>query len=167
MPAGNVGSGGCVLCRGPDGDSELGRVQVWEDPLWRVTTTRRGELLGFSYLEPKRHIPYITDLTGDEASTLGTVLARTTKVLRAATGTEIVYVYVFGDGVPHLHLHLAPHRTGDPLNDRMIRGELVETKLPNGATAIVSREYPELPLSEHRAAIERIRAGMVRPPGGV
>jgi len=150
----------CVLCRGPDGDQELDRVQVWEDELWRLTTARSGEVAGFSFLEPKRHIPHITDLDADEAQTLGIVMARTTRAIQDATGADVVYVYVFGDGIPHLHLHLAPHRKGDPLNDHMIRGELVETPLPNGATAIISRDFPELPPSQHEEVRQRIRRAL-------
>jgi diadenosine tetraphosphate (Ap4A) HIT family hydrolase len=157
---------GCTLCRGPEGDKELERVQVWEDRLWRLTTARGGELAGFSYLEPKRHIPHITDLDGVEARTFGAVLARTTSAIRNATGAEVVYVYVFGDGIPHLHLHLAPHRRGDPLSDRIIRGELVETPLPSGATSFVSREFPQLPASQHEAVRERLARALNDAPAG-
>jgi len=63
-----------------------------------------------------RHgVPFITDLRGREADTLGPVLARVTEVLRDAAGAEKTYVYVFGDHTPHLHLNLAPHRAGDAL----------------------------------------------------
>lgn len=158
------GVSSCTLCRGPEGDKELERVQVWEDRLWRLTTAREGELLGFSYLEPKRHIPHITDLAGEEAGTLGTVLARATSALRDATGAEVVYIYVFGDGIPHLHLHLAPHRRGDPLSDRMIRGEVIETQFPSGATSFVSRDFPQLPVSEHELVRERLVRALKNAP---
>jgi len=148
----------CALCRGRAADPELGRVEVWEDPLWRLTTVTDGEVVGFSYLEPKRHVPHLTDLGGEEARTLGPVLARVARGLKEATGAELVYVYVFGGGIPHLHLHLAPHRAGDPLNDRMIRGEIIETKLPSGATGQTSQEFPPRPRSEHERALERIRS---------
>jgi diadenosine tetraphosphate (Ap4A) HIT family hydrolase len=152
------GDTGCALCRGPEADQELGRIQVWEDRLWRLTTSLEGEVAGFSYLEPKRHIPHITDLDGEEARTFGSVIARTTRALREATGAKVIYLYVFGDGIPHLHLHLAPHSPGDPLNDRMIRGELSETKLPSGATSFVSREFPPLPVRRH----EEVRGRFAR-----
>jgi diadenosine tetraphosphate (Ap4A) HIT family hydrolase len=154
------GVAGCVMCRGPEGDAELDRVQVWEDRVWRLTTARSGEVAGFSYLEPKRHVPHVTDLAGDEARTFGAILARTTGAIKDATGAEVVYVYVFGDGIPHLHVHLAPHRRGDPLNDKMIRGDLVETRLPSGATSLVSREFPQLPDSEHKAVRGRLARGL-------
>jgi len=41
-------------------------------------------------------VPFITDLDGPEAVTLGSVLARATRVLRDAAGVEKTYVYVFG-----------------------------------------------------------------------
>jgi diadenosine tetraphosphate (Ap4A) HIT family hydrolase len=151
---------GCALCRGSAGDADLDRAQVWEDPWWRLTTATAGELLGFSYLEPKRHIPCITDLDGDEARTLGSVLQRTTRGIRDATGAELVYIYVFGGGIPHLHFHLAPHWLGDPLNDRMIRGEVVETQLPSGATSFVSRDFPAEPPARHAEVRERIRKAL-------
>ena len=147
----------CVLCRVPASDPELSRVQVWEDGLWRLSVSIESEVLGFSYLEPMRHIPHITDLDGDEAATFGPVIAKCTSALKEATGAELVYVYVFGGGVPHLHVHLAPHREGDALNTQLIKGDLVEEHLPSGVTRILSREYPPLPQDECRAAAERIR----------
>lgn len=148
---------GCVLCQGRAGDEQMLRVEVWEDELWRLTMAIASETPGFSYLEPKRHITDITRLDGPEAATLGTTLARMTAALRDATQVERVYIYVFGDGIAHLHLHLAPHRPGDALNDQMIRGELTTQTLPSGATLIASKEYPPLPEAELRAVAERVR----------
>jgi diadenosine tetraphosphate (Ap4A) HIT family hydrolase len=108
-------------------------------------------------LEPRRHVPYITDLEGEEARTLGPVLALMTRALKAATGSGVIYVYIFGGGIPHLHIHLAPRRRGDALHDRMIRGEVAETLLPSGATSIVSKEFPPLPTQAHANIRERVR----------
>ena len=105
----------CLLCRWSDADREFDRVEVWADALWRVTTSLRAPVLGFSYLEPKRHIPHITDLDGAEAVTLGATLGRVTRVLRECSDAELVYVNVFGERVAHLHFNLAPHRAGDVL----------------------------------------------------
>jgi diadenosine tetraphosphate (Ap4A) HIT family hydrolase len=122
-----------------------------------MTTSLDAEVLAFSYLEPKRHIPHITDLDGEEARTLGEVLAQLTTVLREETGAELVYVYVFGGGVAHLHLHLAPHRTGDALNTQIIRGEFTEEKLASGVMRYVSTDFPPLPEKEQRAAILHVQ----------
>jgi diadenosine tetraphosphate (Ap4A) HIT family hydrolase len=147
----------CVICRGVAGDAELQRIQVWEDSLWRLTVSLDAEIFAFSYLEPKRHIPHITDLGGDEARTFGGVLAHVSHVLQEETGAELVYVYIFGGGVPHLHVHLAPHRSGDGLNTQIIRGEFTEEKLESGAVRYVSKEFPPLPQDEQRIVANRIK----------
>ena len=121
---------GCTLCAGAAADAELGVTQVWEDRLWRLTMSATGHTTGFAFLEPKRHVPYITDLDGDEAATFGAVLARVTSALREAADTELVWVYIFGGGMPHLHVQLAPHREGDALNSQTVRGELAVERLP-------------------------------------
>jgi diadenosine tetraphosphate (Ap4A) HIT family hydrolase len=134
----------CVTCLGRSGDRELGRVLVWEDDLWRVTASLIAPVIGFSYLEPKRHIPHITDLDGPEATTLGSVLARVTRVLLEEAGAELIYVNVFGERVPHLHFNLAPHRAGDALagGPGMITGEprpLPEHELQSVAARLAQR----------------------------
>jgi diadenosine tetraphosphate (Ap4A) HIT family hydrolase len=106
---------GCRLCEPALADAQFGRVRLWEDPLWRLSAVLQGPVPGFAHLEPRRHIPFITDLDGAEAATLGPVLAAVTAALRDAAGAEKTYVYVFGDHTPHLHLNLAPHRDGDAL----------------------------------------------------
>jgi diadenosine tetraphosphate (Ap4A) HIT family hydrolase len=150
----------CPMCRGVAADPELERIEVWKDAHWRLTVSLSSEVAGFAYLEPKRHIRYITELDGPEASTFGSAMARSTKALKEATGADVVYVYIFGDGVPHLHVHLAPHRTGDALNDQMIRGELVQEKLPNGMTLFTSDEFPALPREQLVEIADQVRIRM-------
>lgn len=147
----------CAICQGVEGDPELGRVEVWRDDLWRLTVSIESEVPGFAYLEPIRHISHITDLDGPEADSFGAVLARISNALKEATGAELVYLYVFGGGIPHLHVHLAPHRTGDALNTQLIRGEVVEEHLASGASRVTSLEFPPLPEAELRAVADRVR----------
>ena len=147
----------CPMCRAEAADEDLGRVEVWRDAHWRLSVSLASVVPGFGYLEPLRHIAHITELDGEEALTFGAALAASTRALKEATGADIVYVYIFGDGVPHLHVHLAPHSAGDALNDQMIRGEVVEEKLPNGMTRIISRDFAKQP-REHLSQI----AGQVR-----
>ncbi len=113
----------CLLCRVGDADAYFRRRRVWEDEHWRLSVVLHGAVVGFAHLEPHRHIPFITYLDGPEAATLGAVLARASAAMQTATAADKVYVYVFGDRVPHLHFNLAPHRPGDPLigGPRLIR----------------------------------------------
>ena len=147
----------CALCEGPAGDAGLFREQVWGDELWRLSMSVEGYTSGFAYLEPKRHVPHIEDLDGREALTFGPTLARVSRVLREAAGAERVYVYIFGSGIPHLHVHLAPHREGDALSSAIVRGEVIDEPLPSGAHRLISTEFDELPAAEIRTVIERVR----------
>ncbi len=153
----------CLLCDGPRASEELNRDTVWEDALWRLSMSRRGFTTGFGYLEPKRHVPHITDLDGEEAATFGSVLARVTSALKEAAAADLVYVYVFGGGIPHLHVHLGPHRAGDALNTNMIRGDISYEPHPSGAQRIVSRDFPELAAEEIAAVIARARTLLAGP----
>lgn len=151
---------GCILCSGEIMDRDLYREEVWSDDLWRLTTAKVSEVAGFSYLEPRRHIPTIAELDGAEAETLGAVLAKATAAIRDAAGVDLVYVYVFGDAVPHLHFHLAPHREGGPLSNQMIKGNQHRTILASGAEVWSSDRYPLLDAEIIDAAIGDIRKAM-------
>src|SRR5205823_10868415 len=86
-----VTENGCLLCRVEEADAFFGRRRVWEDEHWRLSVVMHGAVVGFAHLEPHRHIPFITDLDGVEAVTLGPVLARAAAVLRTAAGADKVY----------------------------------------------------------------------------
>ncbi len=148
---------GCIICSGVRGDEALNRIEVWRDNLWRLTLSLDAEVLGFAYLEPIRHIANIVELDGPEAASFGATIAKVSRVIKEATAAEIVYMYVFGDGVAHLHVHLAPHRQGDALNSQMIRGEIVSEKMPNGFERFFSRDFPALSEAEQRRVADSVR----------
>jgi diadenosine tetraphosphate (Ap4A) HIT family hydrolase len=147
---------GCLLCDPAAADAALDRVEVWSDTTWRLTMALRSEVLGFSYLEPRRHVPHVVDLDGEEAATFGQALALAAAALKQQTHAELVFLYVFGGGIPHLHVHLAPHRAGDALNTQILRGEFVERPLPGGATEYVSSDFPLLEEQALRDLADRV-----------
>jgi diadenosine tetraphosphate (Ap4A) HIT family hydrolase len=157
MSGDDHGQPSCLLCDGDATDARFGRIRVWEDDLWRLSMSGRGYVRGFGYLEPKRHVPHITDLDGEEAASFGPVLARVTAALKEAAEAELVYMYIFGGGIPHLHVHLGPHRAGDALATDILRGEVDEVHDESGATRLVSREFAELSADELRRTAARAR----------
>jgi diadenosine tetraphosphate (Ap4A) HIT family hydrolase len=140
----------CMLCDPAAADREFSRSRLWEDELWRLSAVLAGPVAGFAHLEPKRHIPFITDLDGDEAASLGTVLQRVTSALRTAAAAEKTYVYVFGDHVPHLHLNLAPHVAGDALR---------------GGPGLLDLSHPDAEPAVHRAVADAARELLNGPTG--
>jgi len=156
----------CALCNVPAVDADFGRVEVWRDSLWRLTTSvgPGDPTPGFSYLEPLRHIRYVHELDGEESATFGPVLARCAAALKEATSAELVYVYIFGGGIPHLHVHLAPHVAGDALNESILRGEFEKRPLPSGGVAIVSKDFPEVPEEKLARVADRVRELLIATP---
>ena len=138
---------GCLLCDPAAADAAFDRVRLWEDEEWRLSAVLRGPIPGFAHLEPRRHIPYVTDLDGPEAASFGPVLARVTEALRAAAAAEKTYVYIFGDRVPHFHVNLAPHRAGDALR---------------GGPGLVDPGAPDAALTAHQAVAAAARAALAR-----
>jgi diadenosine tetraphosphate (Ap4A) HIT family hydrolase len=149
----------CPLCDVPAVDASMGRVEVWRDALWRLTTSvgPGDPTPGFSYLEPLRHIRFVHELDGEESTTFGPVVARCAAALKEATSAELVYMYIFGGGIPHLHVHLAPHVAGDALNDSILRGEFEERPLPSGAVRLVSKDFPDVAVDELVRVAHRVR----------
>ena len=60
--------------------------------------------LGSLMIVTKRHVPSFAELTADEAQSLGLLLSRVSRALKAATGAGHAYAYFFGEGFHHLHI---------------------------------------------------------------
>jgi diadenosine tetraphosphate (Ap4A) HIT family hydrolase len=113
----------CEICNGK-ADETFKRIEVWSDERWRLTMSTYRAVSGFCYLEPRRHIQYITDLDGLEAIEFGSVMAKASRAIKSACRAKLVYVYIYGDHIPHLHVHLAPHVDGDIFVDDVVRSDV-------------------------------------------
>lgn len=112
----------CDICTGK-ADAAFRRSEVWSNDMWRLTASTYRKVRGLCYLEPKRHIRYITELDGQEAAEFGSILAVTSRALKNVTGAQLIYVYIYGGHIPHLHVHLAPHTGDDPYVQDVVRSE--------------------------------------------
>ena len=98
-------------------------------------------------VEPKRHVAGLGDLTDDEAAAIGVLSNRLAHLLKEVEGAEHVYAFVYGDLVPHLHVHLAPRFPGTP-------AQYWGPRL---------REWPDAPHvdpEEMRVVVSRLRDGL-------
>jgi histidine triad (HIT) family protein len=106
----------CFVCdKHRQGDAAEGGV-VYEDELVYAGHVHGAPAAyrGWLVVEPKRHAAGLGDLTDREASAVGVLVNRLARVLMKATGAEHVYAFVYGDAVPHLHVHLAPRYRDTP-----------------------------------------------------
>ncbi|MBO0812446.1 MAG: HIT family protein [Microlunatus sp.] len=110
--------GDCFVCRKRrDWPAAL---WIHEDDLGQVSHAG-GESIyhGYLFVEPRRHAPGWEDLSGAEAAHLGELLRRSARALRNV-GCDHVYAFVYGDGVPHLHVHLVGRWPGAPEEYRTV-----------------------------------------------
>jgi diadenosine tetraphosphate (Ap4A) HIT family hydrolase len=64
-------------------------------------------------LDSLRHVAEPADFNDQEAASWGLAVRYSSALLKEQTGCDRVYVIAFGEGAPHLHLHLIPRFAGD------------------------------------------------------
>ena len=62
--------------------------------------------LGHAFVETKRHVGGIGELTKAEAEAIGWFTSLTAMALTVTLGFNHIYTFIFGDHVPHLHVHV-------------------------------------------------------------
>lgn len=105
---------GCAICgihadAAGYGDLECHRGRRWivrHHPL-------PSPLVGWSFLCSVRHVQGAADLDDAEAAELGPALRAASRAVRELTGCDRVYAIAFGQGAPHLHVHLIPRFDAD------------------------------------------------------
>jgi ATP adenylyltransferase len=109
---------GCLICAKHRGEGPLVGEVLWADELLVIShrpvgpdgTTVPGQL----FLETRRHVPYLTDLTETEAERVGRLVRRAAIGLRAELRPDFVFTAVVGMGVAHFHQHLFVRHPGTP-----------------------------------------------------
>lgn len=110
---------GCLICAKHRGEGPLKAAPVvWQDQIVVVTHrpagTEGSTVLGYVFVETRRHVPYLADLTDAEAEAVGRTVRRAASGLRAELGVDFVFSAVVGTGVPHFHQHLFVRHRGTP-----------------------------------------------------
>lgn len=113
----------CGICNG-NADSIFKRKVIWANERWKLSVSSFQAVKGFSYLEPVEHIESIDKLDEELSREFGFLLVKITKVLKEVLRVKLVYVYIFGDHIPHLHAHLAPHSEGDYLYSDIVKPDV-------------------------------------------
>jgi histidine triad (HIT) family protein len=103
----------CVICaKQRDLDAVPGGAVLADEHT--VVVHAPTDYLGYLMVEPRRHVGELGELSPDEATSVGRLVARASASLQASEGAEHVYAAVIGHGVDHLHMHLIPRYPGTP-----------------------------------------------------
>ncbi len=109
----------CLVCRKQRGEVVVPGGFIYEDDLISISHAQlfgeeKDHYLGHIFVESKRHIPELADLTEEEAQAIGLWISRVAQALLRVEGMEHVYSFFIGDGVPHVHVHVIGRRPGAP-----------------------------------------------------
>lgn len=109
----------CLVCRKHRGQAPLFGGAIYSDKLIFISHAQLwGEetehYLGHFFIEPKRHVPLLSDLNREEAEAIGYYTSLIAKALIQTEGAEHVYSFVLGDHVPHVHVHILGRYPGAP-----------------------------------------------------
>ena len=116
----DVSSNDCLVCCKHRGEVDIPGGVIYEDDLIYISHAQpwgdeQEYYLGHVFVEPKRHVAEVADLTEAEAQIIGVYTSRVAKALLHTENMEHIYIFVIGDGVPHVHYHVigrypnAPH----------------------------------------------------------
>ncbi len=108
----------CPICAKHRGEGPLGgELVARHDGFWvyhAPPDDDGGAPLGYLFVESDRHVPYLADLTDDEAAALGRLRTRLARGLTAELDPAFVFAAVIGTGVAHFHEHLVPRHRATP-----------------------------------------------------
>lgn len=109
----------CIICRKHASGDAMGPGVIYENELVFASHAPAGEgasaYLGYVFVETKRHVKGLGELADDEAAAIGLLVNAVSAALRETESAEHVYSYVYGDGVPHLHVHLQARYPNTPM----------------------------------------------------
>ncbi len=151
----------CLVCRKHRGEVAVPGGIIFENDLISISHAQlwgeeKDHYLGHIFVESKRHVPELADLTGQEAQAIGLYVSCVAKALLQAEGMEHVYSFFIGDGVPHVHVHVIGRRPGAP---REYWGLKVDEwpEAPRGGEAEIAQVAARLRayLNEHDGPVVR------------
>lgn len=109
----------CFVCQKQRGVVSVAGGVIFENDLIYISHAQiwgkeTDHYLGHLFVEPKRHVAELGDLTAAEAREIGLYVSRTSKALVETLGVEHVYAFVIGDGAAHVHVHVIGRYPGAP-----------------------------------------------------
>lgn len=104
----------CFVCRKHRGEVTVAGGVLYEDDLVLATRPAGATYPAHLMLDTRRHVGELADLTVAEAEAVGRAVRRLAQALREVCGVEHVYLSVFGDAVPHVHVHVVGRYPGTP-----------------------------------------------------
>ncbi|WP_042475243.1 HIT family protein [Bacillus ndiopicus] len=107
----------CFICDKHRGKINTSGITIYEDDyvyVGHIDSNDQLKYIGHIMIDLKRHVPTLGDMTMEEASAFGIIMAKISAALMKLDGVEHVYALVSGNSVPHLHMHLVARYINTP-----------------------------------------------------
>lgn len=109
----------CLVCRKHRGETPLFGGFLYQDERILISHAQpygneRDHYLGHLFIETRRHVADLADLSDEEASSLGLWITKLARALSAFGGIVHVYAFTIVDGAPHMHVHVIGRYAGAP-----------------------------------------------------
>jgi diadenosine tetraphosphate (Ap4A) HIT family hydrolase len=113
---------------------------IYEDQEWMVTHGPHGsQILGYLYIEPKRHVENWSDFTEAELEKVGPLIKVLEQAVKKELNIDRVYVVTISEAVRHLHFHIIPRLEGSDVKGVALIEQATQQKVEN--LDISTREY--------------------------
>ncbi|WP_218023153.1 HIT family protein [Nocardia kruczakiae] len=107
----------CLICNKHRGVGRLVGPVIYAGDLVVVTHRPLSEgapMPGYLFVETRRHVPTLADLTDDEGAAVGWAVRRSAYALRTELAPEFVFSVITGRSVAHFHQHVFVRPEGTP-----------------------------------------------------
>jgi histidine triad (HIT) family protein len=109
----------CLVCQKHRGLLPVPGGMIFEDEIIYISHAQlwgeeKDHYLGHLFVETKRHVPSLSQLSETEAQAIGLFVSRVAKALEQTLSVEHVYAFVIGDHVSHVHIHVLGRYPGAP-----------------------------------------------------
>ena len=105
----------CGICRLHQDPPSRERYEISRTELWLLRHhPEPAPLPGWLLLDSLRHCGGPLAFEPPEAESWGLAVRDASQLVQQITGCDRVYAIAFGEGAPHLHLHLIPRFADDP-----------------------------------------------------
>ncbi len=105
----------CAICRLHGDPAMASALEIGSSDLWLLRHhPLPAPLAGWLLLDARRHLAGPLAFSDQEAASWGLAVRAASQLVQRLTGCDRVYAIAFGEGAPHLHLHLIPRFAADP-----------------------------------------------------
>jgi histidine triad (HIT) family protein len=101
----------CTFCKIVEGKLDSWKIYEDEEVLCFLDINPIVE--GHSLIIPKRHVNWFYELEDDEIVHLFKVAKVVAEKIERGLNSDFVSLMIFGEHVPHVHIHLLPRTRGD------------------------------------------------------